>query len=114
MDTLMSASVFVVSEWIAKKNHEEELWDRFKKLMTLTRENEEGCVRAHATKQIAHPGSPGKSKYQIILLQEYKNIEAFNTHCEASYVTNFFKNYIDHPETGIVEEWTCRLFSEAD
>lgn len=108
----MSKNVFIVSEWLPKKNHEKELWILFKELMALSLEKEPGCLRAHATRQIEHPGSPGKSKYTIILLQEYIDIQAFDLHCNASYVTSFFKKYIEDEETSIVEDWQCRLFSE--
>ena len=83
----MSGHVFIVSEWLPKENREEELWKQWKNLMALTRENESGRIRAHATKQISHPGSPGKSKYKIVLLQEYVDIQAFDMHCKSSYVT---------------------------
>ncbi len=79
----MSEHVFVVSEWLPKKNHEKELWDKFKELLSLTKQKEKGCLRAHVTRQIAHPGSPEKSKYIIILLQKYVNTKAFDIHCEA-------------------------------
>lgn len=108
----MSEHVFVVSEWLAKPNHEKELWDKFKQWLALTKERENGCLRAHVTRQIFHPGSPGKSKYTIVLLQEYASIEAFDLHCAADYVKDFFKKYIENPETSIVEDWQCRLFSE--
>ena len=88
------------------------LLKHFKKLMALTLEKEKGCLRAHATRQIAHPGSPGKSKYTIVLLQEYINMQAFDLHCAADYVINGFKKYIENEETAIVEDWRCRLFSE--
>ena len=32
----MSEHVFVISEWLPKKNHEEELWNAFKQLMATT------------------------------------------------------------------------------
>lgn len=53
----MSNHVFIISEWLPKKNHEKELWDHAKKLMVLTGK-ENGCISAHATKQISHPASP--------------------------------------------------------
>lgn len=108
----MSGHVFVVSEWLAKDNCDPELWDRAKEIMRLTLENEKGCVRAHAWRQIAHPGSPGKSKYKIVCHQEYTGIEAFDLHCQAPYVAQFFKTCVENPETAIVADWTCRLFSE--
>ncbi len=108
----MSDHVFVVSEWLPKKNHEQEVWVHFKKLLALTLEKESGCLRAHVTRQIAHPGSPGKSKYTIVLLQEYSNIQAYDAHCAADYVTDFFKIYIENKDTAIIEDWSCRLFSE--
>lgn len=98
----MSSHVFVVSEWLPKQGCEKELQKHFKQLIALTKEHEKGCVRAHVTKQISHPGSPGKSKYKIILLQEYIDVEAFDIHCEADYVTNFVKKYIEDENTSIV------------
>lgn len=103
--------VFVVSEWLAKENHDNELYEQFKQLMSTTKQNEPGCVRAHATRQISHPGSPGKSKYKIVLLQEYINQQAFDLHCTSDYVKAAFNKLVDGKEA-IVEEWTCRLFSE--
>ena len=108
----MSGHVFVVSEWLPKENCEQELWKQFKTLMALTLDNESGCIRAHATRQIPHSGSPGKSKYKIVLLQEYVDVQAFDVHCNADYVTRFFNKYIKDEDTSIVEEWCCRLFSE--
>lgn len=107
----MQGHVFVVSEWLAKESCEQELWSHAKKIMALTK-NEKGCVRAHATRQISHPGAPGKSEYKIILLQEYVDIKAFDTHCQANYVVSFFKKFVEDKETAIVKKWTCRLFGE--
>ncbi|MBS0287612.1 MAG: antibiotic biosynthesis monooxygenase [Proteobacteria bacterium] len=107
----MSNHVFVVSEWLPKENCEQELTNQFKKLMALTKENEKGCIRAHVTKQIAHPGAPGKSKYKIVLLQEYINQQAFDIHCASEYVKEFAQRLLLGNEA-IIEEWTCRLFSE--
>ncbi|HEV2613839.1 MAG TPA: antibiotic biosynthesis monooxygenase [Gammaproteobacteria bacterium] len=107
----MSNPVFVVSEWLAKEGKDAELWDVLNGLMVLSRQ-EKGCVRAHATRQISHPGSPSTSKYTIVLLQEYNDIAAFDAHCAADYVTNAFKQFIENKDTAIVEDWQCRLFSE--
>ena len=108
----MSKHVFVISEWLPKKNHEEALWQAFKKLLAETLEKESGCLRAHVTRQIAHPGAPGKSKFTIVLQQEYVDIQAFDIHCAADYVTRFVKTYLENKDTTIVDDWTCRLFSE--
>lgn len=108
----MPNHVFVVSEWLAKENHEQELREQFKKLLILTLENEPGCISARVTHQLRHPGSPTKSKYTIVLLQEYDSIQAFDIHCKTEYVANFFKKFIENEETSIVEDWQCRLFSE--
>lgn len=107
----LPSRVFVVSEWLPKEGCDQVLWMRFKKLMALS-QKEDGCVRAHATRQISHPGSPGISKYTILLLQEYLDIEAFDAHCAADYVTSFFKDFIENEETSIVADWRCRLLSE--
>ena len=110
----MSGHVFVVSEWLPKEHCEQELWLTFKRLMAFTLENESGCVRAHATRQMAHPGAPGKSKYTIVLHQEYVDIKAFDAHCNSEYVKDFIKNHIENQENSIIQEWRCRLFSEQE
>ena len=107
----MSTHVFVVSEWLPKKNCEQECWKQLKKLMAET-SNEPGCLSARATRQIHHPNSPGKSKYTIVLQQEYVDVKSFDDHCKAEYVKDFVKKYIETKETAIIEEGTCRLFSE--
>lgn len=106
----MSDHVFVVSEWLAKENCDEALWQAFKQLMKHTRENEEGCIRAHATRQISHPGSPGTSKFNIVLLQEYRDIAAFDAHCSSDYVADFAQEHLE----SLVDDWTCRLFQASE
>lgn len=109
----MSNQVFVVSEWLPKAGHEEELLAKFKALLALTFETEDGCSRTKVTKQLSHPGSPGKSQFTIVLFQDYDNIEAFDLHCSMDYVQDFFIECIENEETCMVEDWTCRLFIEA-
>jgi len=104
--------VFVISEWLAHEGKDQELYLQFKNLMALSREKEKGCLRAHAWRQISHPGALGKSNYTIVLHQEYINIEAFDIHCKTEYVADFFKTYIENKETALVKDWRCRLFSE--
>lgn len=108
----MPNHVFVVSEWLAKENHEQELQEQFKNLLKLSLETEKGCISARVTHQVEHSGSPTKSKYTLVLLQEYEDIKAFDIHCKAEYVINFFKEFIENKETAIVKDWQCRLFSE--
>ncbi|MBA3537147.1 MAG: antibiotic biosynthesis monooxygenase [Tatlockia sp.] len=108
----MSGHVFVVSEWLAREGCGQELWNHFKTLIALTLEKEKGCIRAHVTRQILHPGAPGKSKYTIILLQEYSDLKAFDIHCASDYVHKAFKDLLENQETSLIEDWRCRLFSE--
>ncbi len=107
----MSDHVFVVSEWVPKEGCEEELWDCFKELMASTLEQEPGCIRAHVTRQVPHPGATGESKYKIILLQEYESVDAFDAHCGSDYVRNFADTHLG--DESIIVDWRCRLFSEA-
>jgi len=106
-----NSPVFVVSEWLAKEEHDNELYEQFKKLMSITREREQGCVKAHVTRQVKHPGSPGQSPYKIFLLQEFTNQQAFDLHCAADYVKEAFDKLVDGKDA-IVQEWMCRLFGE--
>ncbi len=108
----MSGHVFVVSEWLPKEGCDQELWKQFKKLLALTLQNESGCIRAHVTRQISHHGALGKSKYTIVLLQEYADLAAFDFHCATDYVKNAFKELLENKETSLIADWQCRLFSE--
>ncbi|MBS0616274.1 MAG: antibiotic biosynthesis monooxygenase [Verrucomicrobia bacterium] len=110
----MSGHVFIVSEWLAIEGKDQELWERAKQVLTLTRENEPGCIRAHVTRQLVHPASPGKSPYTIVLLQEYTDMDAFEAHVKSAYVVNFFETCVQDKATAIVKDWTCRLFSEGE
>lgn len=109
----MSEKVFVISEWQAKKGCAEELWHKLQDLMNTTEQQEPDCLSARATQQITHPGSPGITEYDFVLMQTYKNIAAFDQHCDASYVKDFVANCIDNPETALIANGTCRLFSES-
>ena len=108
----MSSTVLVVSEWLSKENQEQKLFESFKKLASLTLEKEKGCVKYNVTRQITHPGSKGDSKYNILLIQEYVNIEAFDMHCKSEHVAEFIKDHIENKEISIIEDWRCRIFSE--
>ncbi len=55
-------------------------------------------------------GSLGKSKYTIMLLQEYVSINAFDVHCKVNYVTNFFKKFVENETASVVTDWRCRFF----
>ena len=110
----MSGHVFVISEWLPKQGQEAKLYHLLKELMSTTLRNEVGCISARATKQISHPGSPGKSKYTIVLMQEYIDIKAFDVHCSAEYVKDFVKTNIEDSDTATIEDGTCRLFREED
>lgn len=47
-------------------------------------------------------------------MQEYKNVSDFEFHCVQDYVTSYFAQYINDPETSIVADWRGRLFSESE
>jgi hypothetical protein len=49
-----------------------------------------------------------------VSFQEYKNLDAFETHCKSDYVAEFFNTYVQNENSGIVEDWTCRLFNEEE
>ncbi len=108
----MSTHVFVVSEWLAKKNQENALFDAFKKLARITLEKEKGCLKYNVTRQISHPATRGESKYHILLTQEYVSVEAFDNHCKSEHVADFVKNVYENKTGNIVEDWRCRIFSE--
>jgi quinol monooxygenase YgiN len=111
-EPVMSKPVFVVSEWLPKKGHEQELWDTFKAFSLECLEKEEGCASFCVTKQLAHPVSSGKTQFTIILMETFVSLPAFDTHCDAEHTVRAFNMFINEGDGCIVEEWRCRLFSE--
>jgi quinol monooxygenase YgiN len=106
----MSSHVLVISEWLSKKNHEQELFESFKNLASLTLEKEKGCIKYNVTRPIDHPAAKGESKYTILLIQEYENIDAFDNHCKSEHVAEFVKKHVG--DESIIVDWRCRIFSE--
>ncbi len=109
----MASHILVVSEWLPKDNHEQTLFESFQELARITLEKEKGCLKYHVTRQISHPGTKGESKFAILLIQEYENIEAFNKHCDSEHVSDFSKKHVGDESTSIIKDWRCRVFSEA-
>lgn len=107
----MSNNYFVVSEWLPKTSCHEDLLEVFKQLAAMTLEKESGCLRYHVTQQVAHPGAPGNTQYPIILIQEYTSKEDFDKHCASDYVAKFAEKYLMNAETGLIEDWRCRLLA---
>ncbi len=107
----MSSQILVVSEWLPKENQEEALFDSFKKLAKTTLEKEKECLKYHVTRQTAHPASKGESKYPILLVQEYVNVDAFNHHCTSEHVAAFTQSQFEQPEKSMIEDWRCRVFN---
>jgi quinol monooxygenase YgiN len=108
----MTQPVFIISEWLPKVGHEKELRDACKKFAFDSLEKEPGCVTFRVTKQIIHPGSPGKTKFTITLMEEFESLSAFEEHGEAEHCVNFFNAHVNEGPDCIVEDWRCRLFSE--
>lgn len=103
----MSKGVFVISEWLPKNGHEEEFWEKAKMHMKRT-QKEEGCISARITKPVDHPRMPEQTKYTVVLLQQYKNVEAFTDHCNNHDIKDFFKGEMSH----LVDDWRWRLVQE--
>lgn len=110
----MSKKCFVVSEWLPKQPHHEELIAVFKQLAVMTLKNEKGCLRYHVTQQEQHPGAPGHTQYPIILIQEYASKEDFDKHCNSDYVATFAQKYLLNDETRLIDDWRCRLFTDVE
>ena len=106
----MSNHVIVISEWLPKKDRHNDLLKVFKELAAITMQKEKDCIRYSVTQQVEHPGAPGKSKFTIILIQEYSNPKAFDAHCVSEHVQAFAKKYFED-DNSLIEDWQCRLFS---
>ena len=107
----MLKHVQCVAEFLPKDGCEQELFDQLKQVGVKSLKNEEGCLRYLVTKQLPHAVSPQMSKYTVVTIEEFVDMQAFDKHCSSSYFKDFFQKYVESKVTGLVEDVNVRLFS---
>lgn len=108
----MPKQVHCIAEFLPIKGHEQELLHLLNELATETLANEKGCLKYCVTQQIPHRGATGKSKFTIVSIEEFKDWQAFDIHCNSSYVADFIQKYIEPKDTP-VEDLYVRLFENS-
>lgn len=107
----MLKHVQCIAEFLPKEGCEQELFDQLNHVKAKSLKHEEGCLRYLVTKQIPHAISPQMSKYTIVTIEEFVDMQAFDKHGSSSYFKDFFHKYVENKSTGLVEDLNVRLFS---
>ena len=107
----MSSRLYCIAEFEPKAGAEQELFEKLATLESLSL-REDGCIRYRVTRQIKHPQAPSESKFPIMFNEEWASREVFDIHCAQPYLTEFFKKYVETPETSLVKDCSVRIFSD--
>ena len=105
----MSQKVYCIASFEAKEGKEKELLAVLQALEPKTI-REDGCIQYLVTKHMAHQNAMGKS-YPIVFNEIWESKEAFEFHCNKSYVTNFFKTHcVD--TNGLVKDFNVCVYTD--
>lgn len=107
----MSKRIYCIAEFAPKAGREQELFELFTTLEPLSL-REDGCIRYRVTRQIKHPSAPTESRFTLVFHEEWASIEAFELHCQQSYLVDFFAKYVENPQTSLVADSSVRIFSD--
>lgn len=107
----MSSIVYCIAEFAPKIGCEEKLFNLLTSLEPLAL-REDGCLKYRVTRQINHPAANTASKFSLVFHEEWASIDAFNEHGAQPYIVNFFKTYVETPETSLVDDFSLRIFSD--
>ncbi len=107
----MTKRIYCIAEFEPKPGCEQELFEKLASLEPLAI-REDGCIRYRVTRQIKHPQTMQESRFSIMFIEEWANIEAFEAHSVQPYITNFFERYVENPETSLTADCNVRLFSD--
>lgn len=105
----MSQKVYCIASFEAKEGKEKELIEVLQGLEPITT-REDGCIQYLVTKQFSHPNGPGKS-FPIVFNEIWASKEAFELHCNKSYITDFFqKQCVD--KDGLVKDFNVCVYTD--
>ncbi len=105
----MSKKIYCIASFEAKEGKEKELLEVLQSLEPKTI-REDGCIQYIVTKQITHPNAAGKS-FPIVFNEIWESKEAFELHCNKSYITNFFQNHcVD--TNGLVKDFNVCVYTD--
>ena len=105
----MSEKIYCIASFKAKEGKEKELFETLKALEPITHK-EEGCIQYTVTKHIEHPNAMGKS-YPIVFNEIWASKEAFELHCNKSYITSFFETHCVDKD-GLVQDFNVCVYSD--
>ncbi|MEN3262973.1 putative quinol monooxygenase [Sodalis endosymbiont of Spalangia cameroni] len=99
------SNIYCVARFLAKKGFKDNLVRELVSLIPETT-NEPGCLQYELTEEINYVGSDG-SCWDVCLIERWRSREDFDTHCQKSYIKNFF----DVTALKCVEKSDVRLYS---
>lgn len=105
----MSSKIYCLAQFLPKPGKEVEL---FKILQNLEPNStrEEGCLQYIVTQQVASPFAEGSS-FPIVFNEVWKNMAAFESHCQRPEIVHFFETYC-LADDGLAESWNVCVYSD--
>jgi len=105
----MSKKIYCIASFEAKQGKEKQLIEVLQALEPKTT-REDGCIQYIVTKHISHPNAMGKS-FPIVFNEIWESKEAFEEHCNKSYITEFFQTHCVE-ESGLVKDFNVTVYSD--
>ncbi|HIP76759.1 MAG TPA: antibiotic biosynthesis monooxygenase [Psychromonas hadalis] len=105
----MSKKVYCIAQFRPKAGQFDALFSVLQALEAQT-QREDGCIQYLVTRHIKNDFAPGSS-FPIVFNEVWTDTEAFEAHCQKSYITDFFEIHCV-AETGLVEEFNVCVYSD--
>ena len=105
----MSQKIYCIAQFTPKDGKLGELFDRLKQLEPDTL-REDGCISYIVTKHITNQFAQGQSM-PIVFNEIWASQNAFETHCQQSYIVDFFENEC-LAKDGLVQKYNVTVYSD--
>lgn len=105
----MSQKIYCIASFEAKEGKEKELLEVLQALEPKTT-REDGCLQYIVTKHIYHANAMGKS-FPIVFNEIWASKEAFELHCNKSYITEFFQTHCVNKD-GLVKDFNVCVYTD--
>ncbi|MGD8112570.1 putative quinol monooxygenase [Vibrio sp. NTOU-M3] len=105
----MSRKVYVLAQFKAKPNKEEQLFEILKALEPDS-VREDGCIQYVLTRQIDHP-SATRTDYSIVFNEIWSDADSWAAHGRRKQIQHFFETQVQ-AESGLVADAIVTAYSD--
>lgn len=102
-------NLYCIAEFKARDWKIDELYNKLKSLEPLSHK-EDWCILYEVTKQLDNKYAPWKSEFDCTFIEQWKNVEIFEKHCNMDYISSFFKNEC-LSDNWLVSKFNVRTFT---